>query len=586
MTKIGRYNVLNELGRGAMGVVYAAEDPLIGRTVAIKTIRFAAAEEGGNREMLVQRLRREAQAAGVLSHSSIVTIYDIGEQGEEAYIVMEYVDGRSVEEMIASNALKNPETYLPILGGTAVAIDYAHSKGIIHRDIKPSNILVCRDGAIKIADFGIAKLSESISLTQSGFVLGTPSYMSPEQAQGRIVDGRADQFSLAVVAFRIVTGRLPFEGPTLTALLTKILWEEPEYDGAGMSPVLQPVFKQALSKDPKLRFPTCGDFVQELEEVLATGKSGRIASMPSTTHQTMPTDAFSAALPKSATGERKRKLLWIGSAGLVFLALAMIAIFAFKANQKPTDSVQREDLNIARTTSEEIAEATPPSEPLSQAANPKAVAVQQPSPPQTDLTRNNTSLPPPAAAPALPDAIKEASPGAGAKQKEAQKAIAKSASPSQPDTVKTAAKETAPSQPVAVKAASKEATQSQLDTSKAAAKETASSQPVVTGVAATEDSLSGEKQPENADESLQPTSGVLTWSGELRRNSILVISEQKASIGSIGGHFPGKPIKITVEPEGLVVRQSPSKANGWSQIILYSGNREYSSIEIRWSLVE
>ncbi|MBN2321335.1 MAG: protein kinase [Acidobacteria bacterium] len=605
--------MLNELGHGAMGVVYAAEDPLIGRTVAIKTIRLAAAEGGENRALLVQRLHREAQAAGVLSHSSIVTIYDVGEQGEEAYIVMEYVDGRSVEEMIASDVLKHPETYLPILWGTAVAIDYAHGKGIIHRDIKPSNIMVCRDGAVKIADFGIAKLSESTSLTQSGFVIGTPSYMSPEQAQGRIVDGRADQFSLAVVAFRIVTGRLPFEGPTLTALLTKILWEEPEYESAGMSPALQPVFKRALSKDPQLRFPTCSDFVRGLEEVLAASESGGMdtaagaphegsrfgqGNVPHAASRTTPSSEAQedraqkpdfqspSVLPESAAGAPRRKLLWMGTAGLVFLALVLIVIFAFKADQKPAASVRSGDLNIAPTPSEEIAEAAPPSEPFNEAANPEAHTAQQPPPSQTDLTRNNTRLPPPQSTAALPDENKEASPGARVKQKEVQKAIAKSASPSQPDTVKAAAKETAPSQPDAVKAASKEAAQSQLSTVKAASKDTAPSRPGVTGVAVTEDSLSGEKQPENTDASLPPTSGVLTWSGKLGRNSILVISVQGASIGSIVGKFPGKPIRITLEPEGLIVRQLPSDANGWSQIILYSGNRIYSSITIRWSLVE
>ncbi|MBN2244152.1 MAG: serine/threonine protein kinase, partial [Acidobacteria bacterium] len=436
------------------------------------------------------------------------------------------------------------------------------------------------DGAVKIADFGIAKLGESTSLTQSGFVIGTPSYMSPEQAQGRIVDGRADQFSLAVVAFRIVTGRLPFEGPTLTALLTKILWEEPEYDGAGMSPALQPVFKRALSKDPQLRFPACGDFVRALEEVLAAGEPGRFASVPSATGRTAPTDGSDAALAKSAAAAPKRKILWTGSAVLVFLALALTAIFLFRGNPKPAESVPIEELNSARTPSGDIAGTAPPSEPLREAA-----AVQQPPPARPDPDRNSASLSLPAGAPALPDAVKQASPGAEAKPKEAEKAPVKEPSP-RPDTVKTAAGGKVPP-PDAAGAAAKEPAASQLNTvSETASKETEPYRSGVTGAAAAENSLSGQKQPENAGAALPATSGVLTWSGELRRNSILVISGQGASIGTVVGQFPGKPIRITLEPGTPAVRQPPGEANGWSQIILYSGNREYSSIEIRWSLAE
>jgi hypothetical protein len=175
---------------------------------------------------------------------------------------------------------------------------------------------------------------------------------------------------------------------------------------------------------------------------------------------------------------------------------------------------------------------------------------------------------------------------AGAKPKEAQKAPAKQPSPSLPDTVKTAAKESVPVRTDTAKAVAGETSPPRTDATKAAAKETAPLQPDRTEATAGEESPPEQKLPENADAALPATSGVLTWSGELGRNSILVISGQGASIGSIVGQFPGKPVKVTVEPGTLVIRQLPGAANGWSQIILYSGNREYSSIDIRWNLVE
>jgi serine/threonine protein kinase len=266
MEKIGRYEVLRELGRGAMGIVYEAIDPLIGRTVAIKTIRLDAGSEKENYEELSHRLYREAQAAGVLSHPEILTIHDLGNQGAEAYIVMEYVDGKNVEQLLEGAEPQPFAVLLAILKKTANALDYAHSKGIIHRDVKPSNIMICRDGAVKVMDFGIAKHTTSASLTHTGFVIGTPNYMSPEQAQSHPLDGRADQFSLAIVAYRMMTGKLPFEAPSLTAILAKILWEEPEYEGAGIHPPVLSVLKKALSKDPTLRYPTCAEFVREFEE--------------------------------------------------------------------------------------------------------------------------------------------------------------------------------------------------------------------------------------------------------------------------------------------------------------------------------
>ena len=264
--QIGRYRISRELGRGAMGIVYAALDPVIGRTVAIKTIHLAGLKESTSAGELRDRLRREAQAAGILNHPGIITIHDIGDEGEEAFIVMEYVDGQTLEEVFASGIPQHTTVLLGVLKKSAEALDFAHARGIVHRDIKPSNIMVARDGSVKVADFGVAKFSASTSMTQTGFVLGTPNYMSPEQAQARKLDGRSDQFALAVLAYRVLTGKLPFNAPTLTAVLTKLLWEQPEFSDTDLHPQVRAVLAKALSKDPAQRYATCAEFVGRLEK--------------------------------------------------------------------------------------------------------------------------------------------------------------------------------------------------------------------------------------------------------------------------------------------------------------------------------
>src|SRR5437870_11107400 len=195
MDRIGRYQIVKELGRGAMGVVYQAVDPTIGRHVAIKTIRLGELDDPDERAKLRERLFREARSAGILSHPGIVTIYDMEEQGDVAFIAMEFVDGPTLDQLLSAREPMPPERMMNILRQTAVAMDYAHQKGIVHRDIKPANIMIASDGAVKITDFGIAKLTTAQQYTQTGTIVGTPNYMSPKQVQGPPVSGRADQFS-------------------------------------------------------------------------------------------------------------------------------------------------------------------------------------------------------------------------------------------------------------------------------------------------------------------------------------------------------------------------------------------------------
>ncbi len=265
MDRIGRYEVVIELGRGAMGVVYKARDPKIGRDVAIKTIRLAEQADPSETVALRDRLFREAQSAGRLSHPGIVTIYDIEEEDGLAYISMEFVEGRTLEAMMNAGETREPGFIVDVLQQTAAALDYAHSREIVHRDIKPANIMVTAEGRVKITDFGIARISSS-KLTQTGTVVGTPTYMPPEQVRGDAsIDGRADQFSLGVIAYELVTGRKPFHGDSLTAVIFKIVSEEPEPPSRlnpRVSADLEGAILKALAKDPNNRHPGCRAFVE------------------------------------------------------------------------------------------------------------------------------------------------------------------------------------------------------------------------------------------------------------------------------------------------------------------------------------
>jgi serine/threonine protein kinase len=269
--RIGRYQVIGEVGRGAMGVVYRGQDPAIGRVVAIKTIRLADLTDGNERQRMRDRLFREAQSAGILSHPNIVTIYDIAEENGLAYIFMEFVNGPSLERLLEQPEPMGRDKFLTILRQTAYALDYAHSKGIVHRDIKPANIMVHDDGQAKITDFGVAKIV-SQQMTQTGAMMGTPSYMSPEQVQGQAVDGRADQFALAVIAYEVFTGEKPFAADYLPTLLYRIVSEQPTAPhrlNPAIGPEVEAVLMRALAKDARERFATCAEFSDALMEAVA-----------------------------------------------------------------------------------------------------------------------------------------------------------------------------------------------------------------------------------------------------------------------------------------------------------------------------
>ena len=351
MDRIGRYKIVRELGRGAMGVVYHAIDPNIGRPVAIKTIQLGGPRKPEEQERLRERLFREARSAGMLSHPGIVTIYDVEQQGELAYIAMEFVDGPTLDQLLSDPQPLAANRMFGILAQTAAALDYAHSKGIVHRDIKPANIMIAGDGTAKITDFGIAKITAAEQFTMTGSIVGTPHYMSPEQVQGQAVDGRSDQFSLAVIAFEMLTGEKPYTGEHLTTVVYKIVAEEPVAPhriNSTLSGPIENAMRKGLAKKPDARYRTCSEFIDALEKACASTKGWK--SMPRGGSLNAPTMAEGAqpavTLPPgrrpvrsggTATVDRgqKRKSGFLPFLAAILMAAALLALIGWQAGQSP-----------------------------------------------------------------------------------------------------------------------------------------------------------------------------------------------------------------------------------------------------------
>jgi predicted Ser/Thr protein kinase len=285
LKQLGRYLIERQLGKGAMGVVYLARDPVIGRFVALKTLNVPAESEEADE--FRQRFLREAQAAGLLTHPGIVTVFDAGvdEATGLSFIAMEYVEGKSLKELLKSGHMFTYSEVARVGAALATALDYAHGKGVVHRDIKPANILITTQGAIKITDFGVARL-ESSNLTAEGQFIGTPNYMSPEQVAGTPVDGRSDLFSLGVVVFELLTGQRPFGGNSLTEVSYKIVHEAPPIPShlrPALPPAFNPILLKLLEKDPARRYQKGADVARALDalrRVLAggVGEGGALGS--------------------------------------------------------------------------------------------------------------------------------------------------------------------------------------------------------------------------------------------------------------------------------------------------------------------
>lgn len=265
ISNLGRYEIISELGQGAMGIVYKALDPLIDRVVAIKTINLGLALD--EKEEYEGRFYQEAKAAGRLSHPNIVTIFDVGKSGDVAYIAMEFLQGKELRDILNEGETLSVEKILDIVSQVASGIAYAHENGIVHRDVKPSNIMVGSDGHVKITDFGIARMESASVRTQTGMVLGSPKYMSPEQVTGKLIDQRSDIFSLGVVLYEMLTGKAPFLGENVNAIMYQTLNCIPPPPGSvnlSVPDMLNFIVAKALAKNLDDRYQSAKDFAGDL----------------------------------------------------------------------------------------------------------------------------------------------------------------------------------------------------------------------------------------------------------------------------------------------------------------------------------
>jgi len=277
-TTIGRFQITGPLGFGAMGAVYKAFDPMIKRTLAIKTIRLDVPKGSPQHKAFIERFYQEARISGTLSHPGIVTLFDIGEEGGVPFLAMEFIDGKTIAAVIEQGTRFKPEKVIGLVSQVAAALDYAHSRGVVHRDIKPSNLMLFDADKVKVTDFGIAKLADA-EITHAGALLGTPSYMSPEQAMGEKLDGRSDIFSLGVCAFEMLSGQQPFPGANVTSILYKLVHVEPvepaDLEANGLVPQKwREVFHKVLAKKPANRYQTASAFVRDLEYCLGSWFTG------------------------------------------------------------------------------------------------------------------------------------------------------------------------------------------------------------------------------------------------------------------------------------------------------------------------
>lgn len=274
MTQLGQYSLHEELGHGGFATVYRATHGTLGSSVAVKVLSPALAGDPNARARFIQ----EAQTASALEHPNVVRILDLDEDREQVFIVMEYFPSGDLRQHIVKQGPLGYKETLRLLNQVAAALDYAHSKGVLHRDVKPGNILLGEDGAARLCDFGLVRVSEAPRLTQLGSVVGTAAYTSPEQAESKPLDGRADQYSLSVVAYELLAGRVPFQGDTSTATALMHVTKAPP-DPSQVNPQLPAEVGEALlkglSKDPAKRYASCREFVQALEAALESSQRRR-----------------------------------------------------------------------------------------------------------------------------------------------------------------------------------------------------------------------------------------------------------------------------------------------------------------------
>jgi serine/threonine-protein kinase len=317
-TVLGSYRIVSELGQGGMATVYRAFQQSLARYVALKVLPQHLADEAGFK----QRFQQEAIAIAALRHPNIPAVHDFGEQGDVAYIVSDLIEGGTLSDRLGAPV--QADFAIEVLKRIGAALDYAHAKGVLHRDVKPSNVLLERDGTPVLSDFGLAKMLESdtSALTKTGTIVGTPEYMAPEQCEGRMLTPAADQYALAVMAFEMLTGKLPFTAPTPLAVVLAQL-REPMPPARSINPTLpeavEKVLQRALSKDPGERYASCGAFVDDLAAAVAVKEPVAVAPAPP------PKPPAPKPKPKPRRERapiRVPRAAWIGAAAVMVLALA------------------------------------------------------------------------------------------------------------------------------------------------------------------------------------------------------------------------------------------------------------------------
>lgn len=363
VSQLGRYEVLGELGHGAMGIVYKARDPLIDRVVAIKTINLGLALD--EKDEYEGRFYQEAKAAGRLSHPNIVTIYDVGKSGDVAYIAMEFLEGRELRDIMNDGGLLPVDQVLDIVAQVAQGLAYAHEHGIVHRDVKPSNIMVIRDGHVKITDFGIARMASSAVRTQTGMVLGSPKYMSPEQVMGKNIDQRSDIFSLGVMLYEMLTGQSPFTGENVNAIMYQTLNAVPASPGTlnpAVPEMLNFIVAKALAKGLDDRYQNARDFADDLRACRDTlPRSSRRADVPAQAvggEKKLP-DAIAITGNLDAVDEGEKSASTARLSPAFDSAAATMRLAALTATSEDVDELTK-TLKMARPTAEVIKQAAPP----------------------------------------------------------------------------------------------------------------------------------------------------------------------------------------------------------------------------------
>ena len=362
-TRLGRYEILDEIGRGAMGIVYLAYDPQIKRKIAVKAFRLEQMVEPAERQEFKLRFQREAQLAGSLSHPNIISIYDVGEEGGISFIAMELVEGESLGQKLAKKYPFSLQETIYIFGQVCGAMDYAHKQGIVHRDLKPSNILIRKDSSVKIVDFGIAR-ALGTTITGDHKTLGTPAYMSPEQITGRKVDSRSDIFSLGIILYQMLTGERPFAGEITSTIIYRIINEDPippRKINLQVPSAFNHIILKALKKDPAERYQSCQELIADIENYKT------IKPMEALPTLNLKEDKRKEAYPPAR--QKLRSRAWMIVLLSALLIVAAIFLYEIKYKEKkpresatPTAPFSKEDMKtVPQQKGEAKGEKIPPS---------------------------------------------------------------------------------------------------------------------------------------------------------------------------------------------------------------------------------